>query len=88
MDIFGVPTHSLQIYNKHQMHNAIVQSHSPAEGLPQATRSAILSDAICLVGLTNYGNAGTIEFFVDKYGQQYFIQVNPCACVCWMRSQI
>ena len=50
---------------------------APAEGLPTATRSAILSDAVRLLSNAKYRNAGTVEFLVDKHGNHYFMEVNP-----------
>mmetsp|Transcript_20320 Transcript_20320/g.43985 ORF Transcript_20320/g.43985 Transcript_20320/m.43985 type:complete len:1262 (-) Transcript_20320:124-3909(-) len=50
---------------------------APAEGLPQATRRQILSDAVRLLSQAKYRNAGTVEFLVDKRGNHYFMEVNP-----------
>ena len=50
---------------------------APAEGLPEETRNAILSDAVRLLQSENYRNAGTVEFLVDKHGKHYFMEVNP-----------
>jgi pyruvate carboxylase len=50
---------------------------APAEGMPDATRAAVLTDAVRLLAAAKYKNAGTVEFLVDKYGSHYFMEVNP-----------
>lgn len=50
---------------------------APAMLLPEATRQAMLSDAVKLCSYAKYKNAGTVEFLVDQQGRHYFIEVNP-----------
>jgi pyruvate carboxylase len=50
---------------------------APAEGLPDATRAALLEDAVRLLSAAKYRNAGTVEFLVDKHGNHFFMEVNP-----------
>ena len=57
-------------------HQKVVEI-APAEGLPEATRSQILSDAVNILSHAKYRNAGTVEFLVDKNGKHYFMEVNP-----------
>ena len=40
-------------------------------------RQVLLDDAVRLTSLSNYRNAGTVEFLVDPDGNHYFIEVNP-----------
>jgi acetyl-CoA carboxylase biotin carboxylase subunit len=49
---------------------------SPAFNLPQATRQAMCEAAVRLVKATDYTNAGTVEFIVDRAGNFFFIEVN------------
>ena len=57
-------------------HQKVVEI-APAEGLPAATRSQILADAVNILSNAKYRNAGTVEFLVDKNGRHYFMEVNP-----------
>jgi pyruvate carboxylase len=57
-------------------HQKVVEL-APAQGVPQATREAILSDAVRILQDANYRNAGTVEFLVDNNGKHYFMEVNP-----------
>jgi pyruvate carboxylase len=57
-------------------HQKVVEC-APAQDLPGRTREAILNDAVNLLKSDKYLNAGTVEFLVDKYGQHYFMEVNP-----------
>lgn len=57
-------------------HQKVVEL-APAGRLPQATRDAILSDAVRLAKSANYRNAGTAEFLVDQENRHYFIEINP-----------
>lgn len=50
---------------------------APAMDLPPATREGMLNDAVRLLSVANYRNAGTVEFLVDPQGQYYFMEVNP-----------
>lgn len=57
-------------------HQKVVEL-APAKDLPEATRKAILSDAVKLAKSANYRNAGTAEFLVDQQNRHYFIEINP-----------
>jgi len=57
-------------------HQKVVEQ-APAKDLPQATRDAILNDAVRLAKSVNYRNAGTAEFLVDQENRYYFIEINP-----------
>lgn len=57
-------------------HQKIIEL-APAEGLPEATRAAILSDSCRMLSDAKYRNAGTVEFLVDNKGNHYFMEVNP-----------
>ena len=59
-----------------RQHQKVVEI-APAEGLPAATRSQILADAVNILSNAKYRNAGTVEFLVDKNGRHYFMEVNP-----------
>jgi pyruvate carboxylase len=57
-------------------HQKVVET-APAMDLPPETRQAMLNDAVRLLSLSKYRNAGTVEFLVDKQGHHYFMEVNP-----------
>lgn len=57
-------------------HQKVVEI-APAQDVPEATRAAILSDAVRMLSKEKYRNAGTVEFLLDKNGQHYFMEVNP-----------
>ncbi|MDQ3033857.1 MAG: pyruvate carboxylase [Myxococcota bacterium] len=57
-------------------HQKVVEM-APAQNLPAGVREALCSDAIALASATDYRNAGTVEFLVDREGRHYFIEVNP-----------
>eukprot|EP00638_Chattonella_subsalsa_P017269 CAMPEP_0117845348 /NCGR_PEP_ID=MMETSP0949-20121206/18214_1 /TAXON_ID=44440 /ORGANISM="Chattonella subsalsa, Strain CCMP2191" /LENGTH=1146 /DNA_ID=CAMNT_0005690885 /DNA_START=146 /DNA_END=3586 /DNA_ORIENTATION=- len=57
-------------------HQKVIET-GPAIGLPEATRQALFDDSMKLFQATNYKNAGTVEFLVDREGRHYFIEVNP-----------
>jgi pyruvate carboxylase len=57
-------------------HQKVVEL-APAKDLPQATRDAILADAVKLAKSVDYRNAGTAEFLVDQKNRYYFIEINP-----------
>ncbi|MDR3110869.1 MAG: acetyl-CoA carboxylase biotin carboxylase subunit [Planctomycetaceae bacterium] len=56
-------------------HQKLVEE-SPAPNLKQTTREALCEAATKLVRVSNYSNAGTAEFLVDKDGNFYFIEMN------------
>jgi len=56
-------------------HQKLIEE-SPAPNLRQSTREAICGAAVNLVRASNYTNAGTVEFLVDKNENFYFIEMN------------
>ncbi|MCW8379729.1 carboxyl transferase domain-containing protein [Streptomyces justiciae] len=51
---------------------------APAPGLAEATRSALLSDAVRMAADVAYGSLGTFEFLVDvDTGRHVFMEANP-----------
>lgn len=57
-------------------HQKVIE-FTPALGITEEQRQAICSDAIKIAKAVNYRNAGTVEFLLDKYGNHYFIEMNP-----------
>lgn len=57
-------------------HQKVIE-FSPAITLSEEKRQEICSDALKIAKAVNYTNAGTLEFLVDKYGNHYFIEMNP-----------
>jgi acetyl-CoA carboxylase biotin carboxylase subunit len=49
---------------------------SPSFNLPDETRMTMCDAAVRLVRASEYTNAGTVEFIVDREGEFYFIEVN------------
>lgn len=72
--------HVVHLYERdcsvQRRHQKVVEL-APAKDLPQATRDAILNDAVRLAKSVNYRNAGTAEFLVDQKNRYYFIEINP-----------
>ena len=56
-------------------HQKLVEE-SPAPQLDPKTRTAMCAAAVRLVERSNYTNAGTVEFIVDRQGNYYFIEMN------------
>ena len=56
-------------------HQKLVEE-SPAPQLDPRTRTAMCAAAVRLVERSNYTNAGTVEFIVDRQGNYYFIEMN------------
>jgi urea carboxylase len=60
-----------------QRRNQKVIEETPAPGLTDAQRSALLGTAVRLAQAVNYRSAGTVEFVFDAAtGQFYFLEVN------------
>ncbi|MBI2689154.1 MAG: 5-oxoprolinase/urea amidolyase family protein [Acidobacteria bacterium] len=60
-----------------QRRNQKVVEETPAPGITEAVRAALLSSAVRLGELVNYRNAGTVEFIYDEAcGEFYFLEVN------------
>jgi acetyl-CoA carboxylase biotin carboxylase subunit len=56
-------------------HQKLIEE-APAPNLKQSTREAISEAAVKLVKASEYTNAGTVEFLVDKDENFYFIEMN------------
>jgi acetyl-CoA carboxylase biotin carboxylase subunit len=56
-------------------HQKLIEE-SPAPQLPTETRHAICDSAVRIVQASDYTNAGTVEFIVDRHGHYYFIEMN------------
>jgi len=56
-------------------HQKLIEE-SPSPNLTEATRKAICESAVRLAKSSNYFNAGTVEFIVDKTGSFFFIEMN------------
>lgn len=50
---------------------------APAKGLDDAIRQRLFNHAIKIAKAVKYNNVGTVEFLVDKDGNEFFIEVNP-----------
>jgi urea carboxylase len=60
-----------------QRRNQKVIEETPAPGLPDSARSALLDAALRLGRAVNYQSAGTVEFIYDNdTGDWYFLEVN------------
>jgi pyruvate carboxylase len=57
-------------------HQKVVET-APAQDVPEATRAAILNEAVRMLKREKYRNAGTVEFLLDRHGKHYFMEVNP-----------
>lgn len=57
-------------------HQKIIE-YTPAFTLSHEQRQKICDDAIRIGKAINYRGAGTVEFLLDKYGNHFFIEVNP-----------
>ncbi|WP_125152920.1 pyruvate carboxylase [Clostridium rectalis] len=76
-DKFGNIVHlherDCSIQRRHQK----VIEFAPAFSLTQEKRDQICNDALKIAKHVGYLSAGTVEFLVDKYGNHYFIEMNP-----------
>jgi len=60
-----------------QRRNQKVIEETPAPGLPESTRSALLEAAVRLGESVHYQSAGTVEFIYDAHRDEfYFLEVN------------
>ena len=57
-------------------HQKVIE-FTPSLAITEQQRQAICADALKIAGAVNYRSAGTVEFLVDKYGNHYFIEMNP-----------
>ena len=56
-------------------HQKLIEE-SPSPNMKQSTREKICEAAVTLVKTSNYTNAGTVEFLMDKDENFYFIEMN------------
>lgn len=54
-----------------------VVEFTPAFSLSEEKRLELCADAVKIAKSVGYVSAGTVEFLVDKYGNHYFIEMNP-----------
>ncbi|HSH34996.1 pyruvate carboxylase, partial [Schnuerera sp.] len=57
-------------------HQKIIE-YTPAFSITEEQRQRICEDAVRIGKAVDYRGAGTVEFLLDKYGNHYFIEVNP-----------
>ncbi|WP_027626629.1 pyruvate carboxylase [Clostridium lundense] len=57
-------------------HQKVIE-FTPAFSISKEKREEICNDALKIARSVGYANAGTVEFLVDKYGNHYFIEMNP-----------
>ena len=57
-------------------HQKVIE-YTPAFSITEEQRQKICNDAVKIAQAVNYRGAGTVEFLLDKYGNHYFIEVNP-----------
>ncbi len=57
-------------------HQKVIE-YTPAFSITDEQRTKICEDAVKIVKAVDYISAGTVEFLLDKYGDHYFIEVNP-----------
>ncbi len=72
--------HVVHLYERdcsiQRRHQKVVEI-APSPKLDPALRDKLCADAVRLAQSSNYVNAGTVEFLVDKHGQYFFIEMNP-----------
>lgn len=56
-------------------HQKLIEE-SPSPNINEATRQKMCESAVRLIKASDYSNAATVEFIVDKDGNYYFIEVN------------
>ena len=56
-------------------HQKLIEE-SPSPNINEATRQKMCEAAVRLIKASDYSNAATVEFIVDKDGNYYFIEVN------------
>ena len=57
-------------------HQKVIE-YTPAFSVKEEIRGRICADAIKIAKSVDYRGVGTVEFLLDKYGNHYFIEVNP-----------
>jgi pyruvate carboxylase len=57
-------------------HQKVIE-FTPAFSISEKKREEICKDALKIAKAVNYRSAGTVEFLIDKYGNHYFIEMNP-----------
>ena len=53
-----------------------VVEEAPSAGIAEATRAALVRDAVALARAARYASAGTVEFLVGPDGAHHFLEVN------------
>lgn len=59
-----------------QRRNQKLVEEAPSTFLTQAQREKIGMEAVAIAKKSNYENAGTVEFLMDKHGQHYYLEMN------------
>lgn len=57
-------------------HQKVIE-YTPAFSITEEQRQKICDDAVKIAKAVDYRSVGTVEFLLDKYGNHYFIEVNP-----------
>ena len=77
-DSYGNLVHLFERDCSIQRRHQKVIERAPAPYMDDATREALCNAALAIGHATNYCNAGTVEFLMDRdTGKFYFIEVNP-----------
>ncbi len=59
-----------------QRRNQKLVEEAPSTFLSAEERLRIGNEAVALAKISNYENAGTVEFLMDKHGQHYYLEMN------------
>ncbi len=54
-----------------------VVEYAPSAGVSQPIIDKLYDHAVKIARQVGYNNIGTVEFLVDKHGEEFFIEVNP-----------
>lgn len=75
-DNFGNAVHLGERHCSIQRRNQKLIEESPAKGMSEELRAQMGEAAIKAAIASNYQNAGTVEFILDRDGNYYFIEMN------------
>ncbi|MGD2035714.1 MAG: biotin carboxylase N-terminal domain-containing protein [Bacteroidales bacterium] len=75
-DLYGSVTHLYERECSIQRRFQKVIEETPAPGLDDKIRRAVLRDAVKIASAVNYKGAGTVEFLLDEYGTHFFLEMN------------